>query len=135
MNRTLLSLLLCCLLQFAPGALARDTIEASPYANVFEDLLVAFHAEDSPCEGGAGGMAEACFKAHLVSASYLAERLTEIVESYESVGLKSGGWRSANGVWTVALTFPNSSYGQLEIYLAEGQDKLVKGMFRLVDPR
>ncbi len=135
MNRTLLTLILCGLLQFAPAALARDTIEASPYANVLSDLLEAFHAEDSPCEGGAGGTAEACFHAHLVSASYLAERLTEIVESYEGVGLRSGGWRSANGVWTVALSFPNSSYGHLELYLAEGQDKLVKGMFRLVDPR
>lgn len=135
MIRTLLSLLLVCLLQLVPVGLARDTIEVSPYGNVFTDLLAAFHADGIPCEGATTGMAEVCFHSHAVSASYLAERLTEIVAGYDAVGLKSGGWRSANGVWTVSLLLPNSSHGHLEIYLAEAPDNLVKGVIRLVDPR
>ena len=135
MIRTLSSLLTVCLLLLVPVGLARDSIEVSPFANVFTDLLEAFHAEGTPCEGATTGMAEVCFRSQAVSASYLAERLTEIVAGYDAVGLKSGGWRSANGVWTVSLLLPNSSYGHLEIYLADAPDNHVKGVIRLVDPR
>jgi len=135
MNRTVLTLLLTGLLALPFVGFARDGIEASPYGNVFTDLMDAFHAEGTPCEGATTGMSEVCFKALAVSASYLAERLTEIVDGYEGVGLRSGGWRSANGVWTVALALPNSSYGQLEIYLAEVSDNQVRGVIRLVTNR
>jgi hypothetical protein len=135
MNRTNRILLLCALLSLGAFAAARDSIEASPYGNVFADLIAAFHAERVPCEGVATGIAEVCFRAETVSASYLAERLSEIVNAYDSVGLSSGGWRSANGVWTVALTLPNDRFGQLEIYLAEVPENLVKGVVRLVSPR
>ena len=135
MNRPLFTLLLCCLLHLAPVGLARDSIEVSPFGNVFTDLLEAFHADGTPCEGATTDMDEVCFRSHAVSVSYLAERLTEIVEGYDALGLKSGGWRSANGVWTVSLAFPNSSHGLLEVYLAEAPDNLVKGVIRLVPPR
>ena len=65
----------------------------------------------------------------------LAEGLTEIVAGYDAVGLESGGWPSANGVWTVSLLLTNSSYGHLDVYLAEAPDNHVKGVIRLVDPR
>lgn len=135
MNRTVTTLLLSFLLALPSLGFARDSIEASPYGNVFADLLGAFHAEGTPCEGATTATSEMCFRSLAVSASYLAERLTEIVEGYEGVGLRSGGWRSANGVWTVSLAFPNSSYGQLEIYLAEVQDNQVRGVIRLVSNR
>lgn len=135
MKRISHTLLLCALLFLGAVATARDSIEASPYGNVFTDLIAAFHAERVPCEGVATGVAEVCFRAETVSASYLAEKLTEIVNAYDSVGLSSGGWRSANGVWTVALALPNNKFGQLEIYLAEVPENLVKGVVRLVSPR
>ena len=135
MLRTSLTLILCGILLLAPAGLARDSIEASPYGNVFADLLEAFYAVGAPCEGATAAMAEVCFSSVAVSASYLAERLTEIVEGYNALGLKSAGWRSANGVWTVSLAFPNSSYGQLEVYLAEAPDSQVKGVIRLVTNR
>lgn len=135
MMRRLLLLLLtsACLLPIS--AFARETIEASPYGIVLEDLLGAFHAVDVPCEGVPTGLAEACFRSDAVGASYLAERLTEIVADHASTGLSTGAWRSANGVWTVTLSFPNESYGHLEVYLAEAQDNCVNGMVRLVTGR
>lgn len=135
MIRTSLRSLLCTLLLLSPSALARDTIDISPYGNVVADLLAAFHAEDVPCEGVATDVGEMCFRVQATSASYLAERLTEIVVDYDSVGLNSGGWRSGNGVWTVSLMLPNKSLGLLEIYLAEVPDNGVNGVIRLVAPR
>lgn len=135
MIRTLLTSLFCALLLVAPAAFARDSIEASPYGNLFTDLLEAFHAVGAPCEGVATEAAEVCFRSQAVSASYLAERLSEIVQGYDSVGLQSGGWRAANGVWTVSLALPNRAYGYLEIFLAEATDNVVNGVIRLVPPR
>ena len=96
--------------------------------------MQAFHARQVPCEGVATTEAEVCFEAHAVGASYLAERLEELIETYHPIGLANGGWRSANGVWTVSLKLPNSSYGQLHIYLAETSGSMVKGVVRLVEP-
>lgn len=135
MIRTSLRYLLCALLLSAPFSSARDTIDISPYGNVVADLLAAFHAVDVPCEGVATDVGEMCFRAQATSASYLAERLIDIVSDYGSVGLDSGGWRSGNGVWTVSLMLPNKNLGHLEIYLAEVPENGVKGVIRLVAPR
>ncbi len=134
MTRTLLNLLICAAFVFAPAGLARDTVSASAYGMLLEDLLEAFYAEIVPCDDGANGVAEVCFLSDTASASYLAERLGEVAESYDYAGLRSGGWRAANGVWTVRLSFPNDLYGQLEVFLAETQDARVKGLVRLVKP-
>lgn len=135
MTRGLLTLLSCLLLLLAPMGVARDSIEISPYGYVVSDLLAAFHAESVPCEGAVTEAAELCFEARAASASYLAERLTEIVAEYGAVGLASGGWRSGNGVWTVSLMLPNKNLGQLEVYLAEMPDNRVNGVMRLVPTR
>ncbi len=134
MKSAALSLLLCTACVLAPLASARDNIEVTPFGPILVDLLKAFHAKGVPCEGVATQSAEVCFESQAVGASYLAERLQELIASYEAIGLSNGDWRSANGVWTVSLKLPNSSYGQLEVYLAEAPGNLVKGVVRLVEP-
>lgn len=128
------TLLLSGVLLLTPMTHARDSIDATPFGPVLTDLMAAFHAQSVPCEGVATTEAEVCFESRAVGASYLAERLVEILEAYESIGLTNGGWRSANGVWTVSLKLPNNSFGRLEIYLAETTSSMVKGVVRLVEP-
>jgi hypothetical protein len=135
MKRIATCLLLFAACSLAPVGLARETIEASQYGTVLEDLLAAFYAAGVPCEGAATATAEVCFRAEAVSASYLAERLDELLDTYGSAGLSSGEWRAANGVWNVTLAYPNSSYGYLDLYLAEAPDNCVNGIVRLVSPR
>lgn len=134
MKRLLTCILLSAVCLIAPAAAARDTIEASPYGMILDDLLGAFYADVVPCDDGSTGNAEVCFRAETVGASYLAERLTEVVAGYGSAGLRSDGWRSANGVWTVNLAFVNERHGRLEVYLAEAPDNCVRGVVRLVAP-
>lgn len=131
MSRTLVTILLLGLLTAAP-VLARDNVEASPYGMVVSDLLMSFHANEVPCEDGAVEDPEVCFMVTSVGASYLAERLTTLVESYAPAGLSQGEWRAANGVWAVSLAFRNDSYGRLDVYLAETLGSGVRGMVRLV---
>lgn len=134
MNRTLACLLLVAACALAPATFARDTLHASAYGLVLDDLLVAFYADIVPCDDGANGVPEICFLTETVGAAFLAERLSDVVSDYRSAGLSSGGWRSANGVWTVTLSFANYPYGLLEVYLAETPDNCVKGLVRLVKP-
>ncbi len=131
MKRIFLSAILAATL-WAPGALARNDIEASPYGMVVSDLLLAFHADEVPCEDGANESLEVCFTVSSVGVSYLGERLTALVDSFEPAGLSQGEWRAANGVWSVALVFRNEAYGRLEVYLAETMGTGVRGLVRLV---
>lgn len=131
MKKILLAIILAVTL-WTPGALASSDIEASPFGMVVGDLLVAFHADEVPCEDGANDSLELCFSAASVGVSYLAERLTELVDSYEPAGLSQGEWRAANGVWAVTLVFHNQAYGRLEVYLAETMGAGVRGLARLV---
>lgn len=131
MFRALLHYSLTAVLLLVPVGAARDSIEAGPFGMVLSDLLTVFHAEEVPCEDGANEAPEVCFIATSVGASYLAERLSELVDGYHSAGLRGGSWRSANGVWAVSLSFENRGYGKLEIYLAEAPDNCVRGLIRL----
>jgi hypothetical protein len=130
MRRILTTTLLLGLLAWP--AVARDNVEASPYGMVVSDLLLSFHADEVPCEDGSVEAPEVCFMVTSVGASYLAERLTVLVESYAPAGLSQGEWRAANGVWAVSLAFRNDSYGRLDVYLAETLGSGVRGMVRLV---
>lgn len=132
MRQSLIRLLLAAVL-WAPVALARDNIEASPYGMVLSDLLLSFHADEVPCEDGTVEAPEVCFFVSSVGASYLAERLTALVDAYAPAGLSHGEWRAANGVWAVALAFRNAGYGHLEVYLAETLGAGVRGLVRLVN--
>ncbi len=132
MLRALLPTLLAAVLLLTPVSFARDSIEAGPFGMVLADLLTIFHAQEVPCDDGATEAPEVCFVAMSVGASYLAERLGELVAGYGSAGLRDGSWRSANGVWAVSLSFENRSYGELKIYLAEAPDNCVRGLVRLV---
>ena len=134
MLRLLTRYLLTAAIMLTPLAAARDSIEASPFGMVLADVLTTFHASEVPCDDGANEAPEVCFVAVSVGASYLAERLSELVIGYGSTGLHGGSWRSANGVWAVSLSFENRSYGKLEIYLAEAPDNCVRGLVRLVSP-
>lgn len=135
MKRIASYLLLTAAACLAPFGVARETIEASQYGMFLEDLLTAFYATGVPCEGVATSTAEVCFRSDVVGAGFLAERLDQLLGTYGPVGLTSGNWRSANGVWNVTLAFPNSSYGYLDLYLAEAPDNCVNGIVRLVTPR
>lgn len=134
MLRILLRYLLFAVLLLTSVSSARDTIEAGPFGMVLGDILATFHANEAPCDDGANGAPEVCFIAASVGASYLAERLSELVSGYGSAGLRGSSWRSANGVWAVSLSFENRSYGKLEIYLAEAPNNCVRGLVRLVSP-
>jgi len=108
---------------------AGDAIDASPFATVVSDLLVAFHASETPCED-VSEADEVCFVVAAAGASYLAERLEEVAAGYDQAGLAIGEWRAANGVWAVRLTFGDARKGVIEVYLAEVRDAAVRGVIR-----
>lgn len=130
MPRSLIVLLSLFLL--APWALGEGDVEAGPYGMVLSDMLLTFHADEIPCEGGATDLVEVCFEVDSVGVAYLAERLSALVESYAPAGLAHGDWRAANGVWAITLEFKHDSFGRLELYLAESMGAGVRGLARLV---
>src|SRR5690606_9077855 len=82
MNRTLACLLLVAACALAPATFARDTLHASAYGLVLDDLLGAFYADIVPCDDGANGVPEICFLTETVGAAFLAERLSDVVSDY-----------------------------------------------------
>ncbi len=130
--RRFITVLLSLVLLQAPLVLAEGDIVAGPYGMVVSDILLSFHADEVPCEGGATDLPEICFKVDSVGVAYLAERLSALVESYTAAGLEHGDWRAANGVWAITLEFRHDAFGRLELYLAESMGAGVRGLARLV---
>ncbi|MFO7546256.1 MAG: hypothetical protein R6W77_12265 [Trueperaceae bacterium] len=108
---------------------ARDGIDASPFAPVVADLLSAFFATETACDGLAE-IDELCFFVSPAGASYLAQQLERVVQEHRPAGLSLGEWRAANGVWAVELEFGDARRGSLEVYLAEVTDATVRGVMR-----
>ncbi len=114
-------------------ACARDSLMASAYGPVVVDLLGAFGAEETLCPL-ATYQHDLCFEVEPAGAAWLAGRLAEVVDGYASAGLRSGDWRSANGVWSVTLSF-GGAYGWVELYLTEVGQGSVRGTFVFHEPR
>jgi len=113
---------------------AKDSLMASAYGPVVSDLLAAFHAEEDVCSLTTY-QHDVCFVASPSGASALAEALTDVVELYGPAELRTGTWRSANGVWAVELTFGTGAYGSVELFLTELEAGSVRGVFIFHEPR
>lgn len=125
--------LLTALSLWLPGAHAKDRLLATPYGVVANDLLTAFGAEVAECVGAIASF-DVCFTVTLAGPSYLATQLEEVIDDYRSAGLSTDGWRAANGVWSVTLRFETGNYGELQVYLSEGGNALVRGVLVFVGP-
>ena len=108
---------------------ARDGIDASPFASVVDDLIVAFFATETTCDGLVD-IDEICFVVPAAGASYLAQQIERVVDDHGPTGLSAGEWRAANGVWAIELSFGDVRKGTLEVYLAEVTDAVVRGVMR-----
>lgn len=128
MRRRLLQRVLaaCAALVVTASTAAKDSILASAYGPVVNDLLFAFHATEEPCVG-AVDMSDLCFSVTPATAGALAESLELVVAGYGSAGLQRGEWRAANGVWAVELVFGGGAYGTVEVYLTETELATVRG--------
>jgi len=115
-------------------ASARDSVLSSAYAPVVGDLLEVFQAEETLCPL-ATYQYDLCFEVRWAGASRLAELVEAVVADYEAAGLRGGGWRAANGVWSVRLAFGDGGYGQLELFLTEVAPGTVNGTFVFHPPR
>lgn len=115
-------------------ASARDSLMSSPYGPVVSDLLKAFTAEETLCPLSTY-QHDLCFAVELAGAGYLAERLESVVATYSAANLRSGGWRAANGVWSVTLTFGGGHHGSVELFLTEVGQGSVRGTFVFHEPR
>lgn len=114
-------------------ASARDSLMASAYGPVVADLLDAFGAEETLCPL-ATYQHDLCFEVEPAGAAWLAERLAVVVDTYAAADLHSGDWRSANGVWSVSLSF-DGTYGWVELFLTEVGQGSVRGTFVFHEPR
>lgn len=133
-RRWLLAALMSILLSFSVAS-ARDSLMASAYAPVVADLMEAFQAEETLCPL-ATYQHDLCFEAKPAGATWLAEQLAAVVADYAPADLRSGDWRSANGVWSVALSFgEGDGYGWVEVFLAETGPGAVRGTFVFHEPR
>jgi len=115
-------------------ASARDSVLSSAYAPVVGDLLEVFQAEETLCPL-ATYQYDLCFEVRWAGASRLAELVEAVVADYEAAGLRGGGGRAANGVWSVRLAFGDGGYGQLELFLTEVAPGTVNGTFVFHPPR
>ncbi|HZJ10388.1 MAG TPA: hypothetical protein VFD39_11880 [Trueperaceae bacterium] len=113
--------------------LAGDDLFASAYGSLAQDLLRAFHAEQTQCHA-AIDVPDVCFEISAAAASQLAEVLEAVVEQYRSAGLATGAWHSANGVWAVELRFGDGAFGGVEVFLTETGRGVVRGMLVLSKP-
>src|SRR5690606_35408747 len=100
--RRILVVLVATILPLTSVSFARDGIDASPFAPVVADLLTAFFATETTCDGLAD-IDELCFVVPAAGASYLAQQLERVVLEHRPAGLSLGEWRAANGVWAVEL--------------------------------
>lgn len=131
MKRFLLALAIVSVCAFSA---AKDSLMASAYGPVVTDLLAAFHAEEDVCSL-ATYQHDVCFVARPTGAATLAEVLTDVVTLYGPAELRTGTWRSANGVWAVELTFGTGAYGSVELFLTEAEAGSVRGVFIFHEPR
>jgi hypothetical protein len=114
-------------------AVTRDDLARSPYGPVASDILERLHALEATCDM-AIDPGTRCFTIAPGTVAHAAEMLEGALVEYGGT-LTRSPWRSANGVYYVAVWLLDDVWGALELWLTEPDGQTVAGRIMYVPKR